>query len=83
MFCSKSGICFEITFVLNTVNVPKPRQNMKSDNVRKYKSATCSKWQAVFFEVIIHLEHMFKFKSKLNVVCSSWRRIQAPEFVLF
>ena len=25
-FCSESGICFKITFVPNTVNVPKPRQ---------------------------------------------------------
>ena len=26
MVCSENGICFEIEFVPNTVNVPKPRQ---------------------------------------------------------
>ena len=35
LFFSESGICSETWFVPNTVNVLKPRQYMKFDNVRK------------------------------------------------
>ena len=54
IFCSEIGIWVEIAFV--PVNVSKPcDKNMKSDNVRKCKSATCSKMVNSFFKIIFHL----------------------------
>ena len=83
MFCSENGIWFKIAFVPDTVNVLKPRQ--KHDFRQCSKMLNYNMFQIgkhlFFFEVIIHLAHIFKWKINymLFVACGMCSFLTHPE----